>query len=125
MNTLLNNKSELFKNAHKVTKVVLSFNPSANYQVTFGQVLKAMFAYNAESKASKLKSELFTNNRMPLPFKKTVAEITAKVYSTYNKFDVQCAAESVIKNIPQNVAKAEIVEKAAAAYYENKGVTMC
>jgi hypothetical protein len=125
-NSLFANKAELFKAAHKVTKVVLSFNADANYQVTFGQVLKAMSSYHMAEKAMRLKSELFSNSKMPASFQKSVEEITSKVYSATTKFDVECAASHVIKNIPQNIEKAFIESQNTADYYAAKGgVTMC
>lgn len=124
-NAIYTNKSELFKQAHRVTKIVVGFNPTANYQITFGQVLKAMVAAFNSAKEMKLKAELFTNSKLPAQFQKSIEQITAKV-QTLGKFDIDQAACVVIKNLPQNQANAVIESQNAAVYYANtNGVTMC
>jgi len=122
MNSLLNNKSELFKNAHKVTKIVLGFNPSANYQATFAQVLKAMFAFNGVEKSHELKAKMQYNSRFG---NKTKAQIIKEVMNSSINYDAKSAANHVIANIPQNIEKAKAKEQEAAAYYAGRAVTMC
>lgn len=123
-NTLFNTKSELFKAAHKVTKLVLSFNVGADYKITFGQVLKAMSSFHLSSKETKLKGELYTNSKMPVQFQKSVLEITTKV-NAGSKFDVEVAANFVINSIPQKQAIKKVEETVTAEYYSNGKVTMC
>lgn len=124
-NAIYTNKSELFKQAHKVARVVVSFNPTANYRTVFGQALKAITLAFSSAKEMKLKAELYINAKLPAQFQKSLETITTKV-SALGKYDIDCAANTVINALPENQAKAIEVSNGAAAYYEKVGaVTMC
>jgi len=119
------NKSQLFKSAHKLTREVLSHN-EGNYQATFGECLKALYAqiqHNKNVLIFQIKTQI---ERNPEIFTKSVEQyLQDRFYS--NKFIIGTAAHHITQKMAHVIANNEVRQKEANAYYQKTGgaVTMC